>query len=203
METGVRPSILPRFSEVSQPSHRPWSSALHNNCREQYHSTTVVNSYTQWKPWGKKRRRQPKTSVNKRRVSTTTQKSKESPEEIARYIEERRRKWPSAKRVEQSTNHTIVSTHNGQLNALQLVAQVYDEKTEDSPGVLASSRAGCEKSRNNPPKSQGSVMDGHQVVQSYRPNLYTLFVQKHVDKQHRILLDFIGFLHREKFLQNS
>ncbi|GJD06503.1 hypothetical protein Gasu2_09160 [Galdieria sulphuraria] len=131
--------------------------------------------------------------------TTYNNTNKESPEEIARYIEERRKKWPSAKKIEQ-TNHK-------QWNALQLVAKVYEEKTTDSAEAPSSNQADRQEPKNfkkqKKPKSQSSALGDQVFLPSYRPNLYTLFVQKHVEKQQRILMDFIAFLYRENFLQNS
>jgi uncharacterized protein YeaC (DUF1315 family) len=178
------------------PRRRSMSSFLVKS-----HSTTT--SYSQWKPWGRKKRPRPEIKTPNvrhppsRNSSNRNYQVKETPEEIARYIEERRKKWPTAKKIAQQQQHSD--------NALQLVAQVYQDK-DDVVTIETETTPRCNESEsNNTKRNQHRTKDRNTrrsdevaVDSTYRPNLFTLFVQKHREKQDKLLLDFIRFLHREK-----
>lgn len=186
---------LPTYSQVSQQQTNSMDSLGVLPFREQ---PTPPNNYSQWKPWGKKRRTTRTERVIIKTNSRVHNVRVEDPEEIANYIEERRRKWPGAKRMEQSNTSPI--ENNNQLNALQLVAQTYQEETDDTVEATTTSMENSHRKQrvDNQERGNSTAYSCY-----YRPNLFTLFVEKHKEKQQKLLIDFIGFLYRQKFLQTS
>ncbi|KAK4528595.1 hypothetical protein GAYE_SCF61G6540 [Galdieria yellowstonensis] len=170
-------------------------------------TTTSLPTYSQWKPWGRKKRPRPEIKTPNvrhppsRNSSNRNYQVKETPEEIARYIEERRKKWPTAKKIAQQQQQQQQSD-----NALQLVAQVYQDKDDVVTIETETTTPRCNESEsNNTKRNQHRTKDRNTrrsdevaVDSTYRPNLFTLFVQKHREKQDKLLLDFIRFLHSEK-----